>query len=50
MKKSTNYIYTRKMLDRNEIDIENVFLLTVATEIRNYLVSQIINKCRYMHD
>lgn len=48
--KSTNYIYTREMWDRNEINIDIVFSLTIATEIANDFKLQTINECRQRHD
>lgn len=38
--KSKNYIYTRKIWDRNEINIDNIFSFTVANEFESQTVNE----------
>lgn len=48
--KSTNYIYTREMWDRNEINMNNIFSFTIVTKITNDFESQTVDECRQIYD
>lgn len=48
--KSTNYTYTKKMLDRNEIFIHTVFSFILTTKITNDFELKIVDERKQKHD
>ena len=38
------------MWDHNEINIDNIFLFTIATKITNDFEPRTVNECRQRHD